>query len=292
MPWGLILSLCGHGAILIWALVSWPVPAPEPDQSTAPVAVRLIAPDELRQAEPEPEPVPELAPPPDISRVAPVLQPVLPDPTPDGAVLIPATRPSPIEQPIRPEAAPQTPPPALPQILTEPPEAPQPVITAEPSPRPAPRPAPPTPSPVTDPTPTPTPTPAQPILSQDAIDAALAEALTETPLPIGPPMSDLEKDRLQIAVSRCWNFGALSTEAARVTITVAMTMTPEGVPEPPTIRMTDFTGGGQAAANQAFQVAYRAIRRCAGAGYPLPPEKYAQWREIEIVFNPERMRLR
>ena len=31
---------------------------------------------------------------------------------------------------------------------------------------------------------------------------------------------------------------------------------------------------------------------CGASGFDLPPEKYAQWREIEMTFNPERMRIR
>ena len=27
-------------------------------------------------------------------------------------------------------------------------------------------------------------------------------------------------------------------------------------------------------------------------GFPLPPEKYDQWREMELVFNPDGMRMR
>jgi hypothetical protein len=41
-----------------------------------------------------------------------------------------------------------------------------------------------------------------------------------------------------------------------------------------------------------FEVARRAIIRCGKGGYPLPPEKYAQWKELELVFDPSGMRLR
>ena len=64
--------------------------------------------------------------------------------------------------------------------------------------------------------------------------------------------------------------------------------TPEG-----DVRMIDYTGGSEAAARQAFEAARRAIIRCEGSdGYGLPPEKYDAWRDIEITFNPEGMRLR
>jgi len=45
-------------------------------------------------------------------------------------------------------------------------------------------------------------------------------------------------------------------------------------------------------ANQAFGAARRAILRCGARGFQLPSDKYAQWRNIEMTFNPERMRNR
>ena len=56
--------------------------------------------------------------------------------------------------------------------------------------------------------------------------------------------------------------------------------------------MIDFTDGSEAAARQAFEAARRAIIRCGASGFPLPAEKYEQWREMELVFNPNGMRLR
>jgi hypothetical protein len=42
----------------------------------------------------------------------------------------------------------------------------------------------------------------------------------------------------------------------------------------------------------AFDAARRAIIRCGAKGFDLPAEKYAQWREVEMTFNPESMRIR
>ncbi|MEM9438259.1 MAG: energy transducer TonB, partial [Pseudomonadota bacterium] len=38
--------------------------------------------------------------------------------------------------------------------------------------------------------------------------------------------------------------------------------------------------------------ARRAIIRCGATGFDLPREKYDQWRQIEMTFNPEEMRTR
>jgi hypothetical protein len=75
-------------------------------------------------------------------------------------------------------------------------------------------------------------------------------------------------------------------------VTVAVSMDQTGLPQAGSIRLLDYSGGSETAARQAFEAARRAILRCAGQGYPLPVEKYEQWREIEMVFRPDGMRLR
>ena len=53
-----------------------------------------------------------------------------------------------------------------------------------------------------------------------------------------------------------------------------------------------YTGGSEAAARSMYELARRAILRCGKNGFPLPPEKYDQWKELELVFDPNGMRLR
>lgn len=135
--------------------------------------------------------------------------------------------------------------------------------------------------------------------TKDAVADALAQALaggTAEPAtvsrPSGPPLTSGEKDALRVAVQKCWNTGALSTEALRTTVVVTVQMNQDGTPETGTIRMVDAHGGSTGSANQAFQAARRAIIRCGARGFDLPPEKYEQWREIEMTFNPEKMRIK
>ncbi len=135
--------------------------------------------------------------------------------------------------------------------------------------------------------------------TQDAVADALAQALaggtaeTTTPSrPSGPPLTSGEKDALRVAVQKCWNTGALSTEALRTTVVVSVQMNQDGTPETGTIRMVDSQGGSSGSASQAFQAARRAIIRCGARGFDLPAEKYEQWREIEMTFNPEKMRIK
>ncbi|NNK78019.1 MAG: energy transducer TonB, partial [Litoreibacter sp.] len=42
----------------------------------------------------------------------------------------------------------------------------------------------------------------------------------------------------------------------------------------------------------AYEAARRALIRCGARGYNLPVDKFAQWQDVEITFNPERMRIK
>jgi hypothetical protein len=132
----------------------------------------------------------------------------------------------------------------------------------------------------------------------DALAEALSGEASDEPAPgtgtapSGPPLTGGEKDALVIAVKACWNVGALSTDALKTIVTVGVSMDQGGMPIQNSIRMIGYEGGDEAAARQAYEAGRRAIIRCAKNGYPLPPEKYSQWQEVEIVFNPEKMRMK
>lgn len=124
---------------------------------------------------------------------------------------------------------------------------------------------------------------------QAALEAALSSAATE--VPTGPPMSSGEKDALRLAVQNCWNVDP-GARWAQTTVTIAMDMTQDGKVVSSSLRMIGSEGGDASTANAAFGAARRAILLCQKDGYPLPPEKYGQWQQIEMTFNPERMRIR
>ncbi|MBS0563218.1 MAG: cell envelope biogenesis protein TolA [Proteobacteria bacterium] len=136
----------------------------------------------------------------------------------------------------------------------------------------------------------------------DAVDSALADALSgaasDTPSPgtgtaaSGPPLTSGEKDAMVVAVKDCWNVGSLSTDALRTIVTIGFSMSQDGKPDPGSIHMVGSEGGTDASAQQAYEAGRRAILRCQHDGYPLPADKYDQWKDIEIVFNPAKMRMR
>ena len=158
------------------------------------------------------------------------------------------------------------------------PERPRPVETAAAAPDPTP-PPPPEPEPAVDPL-------------AAAIASAVAQAVQTSSAPSGPPLSAGAREGFRVAVSTCWNVGSLSTEAQGTTVVVGFDMTPEGRPVDGSLRLISSEGGGSVAAQQAFEAARRAILRCGANGYNLPVESYDDWRQVELVFNPEGMRLR
>lgn len=160
------------------------------------------------------------------------------------------------------------------------------------------RPQRPEPTPASAPIETAAQVPADSPVETASVNDALLEALgaPESPAvsnaPQGPPLTRGETEALRVAVSACWNVGSLSSEALQTTVVVAVSMTSTGKPETNSIRMVSSSGGGATAAKQAFEAGRRAILRCGAKGFDLPAEKYEQWRDIEMTFNPEKMRIK
>ena len=296
-----------------------PEPQPEPLQESTPDVTQtepLPVPDEVVAPEPlapvadveQPLPVPdtEEAKPQDAPRVAPVPA-ETPEPdaevaeTPTPAVSPDAAPDAQVVEEDRPEAAPEA---ATTQIITEAVETTdKPSLAPTSSARPRTKP----PARTAETPEAETPAAAAEAESSsapeedsiaDAVAAALSEAAAEpagtngTVENAGPPMTDGEKDALRVAVQACWNVGSLSSDALLTTVTVAVSVAQDGIPDVASIRMIGFDGGTEASARQAYEAARRAIIRCGAKGFQLPPEKYEQWRNIEMEFNPERMRIK
>ncbi|MFP7675333.1 cell envelope biogenesis protein TolA [Marivita sp. S0852] len=126
-----------------------------------------------------------------------------------------------------------------------------------------------------------------------AIAGALEEALSDaaTGTSEGPPLTAGERDGFRIAVQDCWVVD-VGSQAANVTVTVGFEMDRTGRVVGSTLRMLAAEGGSGTAAETAFQAARRAILRCQGDGYALPADKFDQWKNVEMTFNPESMRIR
>lgn len=304
-----------------------PPPEPAPETPAEPVPVEEILPDTVPVSpDPQPVAVPEPAP-----QVAEEEQPI---PVPESSIK-PKPRPAqritdvPVESPVdtpevadtvTPEVSDQAQPDAEVVETTEPAAAPEesaamvapdatesdaPELAPTASRRPQSRPerqvqAEDAPEPDTQAAETPT---EQTDAEAEAIAAALAEAAatdtasTQTGLPEGPPMTAGEKDGVRVAINSCWNIGSLSSAAQRVKLVMRVEMNEDGTPIAPSITMTSYEGGDDAAAQQAFEAAKRAVvrgvRGCGGKpGYQLDPAKYGEWNVMNLTFDASGMRLR
>ena len=128
--------------------------------------------------------------------------------------------------------------------------------------------------------------------TEDSVAAALAQAQAETPAqPSGPPLTFGETESLRVAVQQCWNVD-VGSQAANVVVTVGMSLDRDGRVVGGTLKLLSAVGGDGRAQNAAFEAARRAVLRCQRGGFNLPIEKYDHWRDIEMTFNPEKMRRR
>ncbi len=259
-------------------------PELEPPSDTA-----LLLPDSAPRPEPRPAdrvaPTPAPPPPPEAETA--------PDPVPPAEA---APEPAPDPEP---DPEPQAPEEATTEIVTE---AEEQDAAPDATPRPRPRPerlaaAPPEPeTPEAPEAPAETapdaPAPAPDDIDRGAVDDMLAEALGGGGTgPGGPPLTGAERDALRVAVQECWVVD-VGSQAANVTVTLAMSMNRDGTVVENSLRLVSAEGGEGRAVDTAYQAARRAVLRCGQGGYDLPPEKYDRWRDIEMTFNPENMRVR
>ena len=118
----------------------------------------------------------------------------------------------------------------------------------------------------------------------------LAEIVDEAqPKASSAPLTGSEKDAFKNQVLTCWSVN-IGSRAANVSVIVSMDMQPDGKVVASSMEMIGFKDGNQSDANVAFQAARRAVLRCQKDGYDLPKDKYEQWRNIELTFDPNEMR--
>jgi len=131
-----------------------------------------------------------------------------------------------------------------------------------------------------------------PIAEQIAKDLAEAEKAAQNngpSVPVGPPLTGGEREGLVLAVQKCWNVPVGLQNADDLAVVIGIELNPDGklAGNP---KLLEPSGTPTGALKQAFEAGRRALIRC--APYDLPKEKYEQWRQIEVVFNPEKMVLR
>jgi len=104
----------------------------------------------------------------------------------------------------------------------------------------------------------------------------------------GAAMTQSEIAALQARLYRCWNPPIAVREAGALVVEVRIVLLPDGsLASPPTI-----VGVAQASdplAQVAAESAIRAVVQCAPFGDILRPETYAEWGQIDFIFDPRQM---
>lgn len=309
MRTGLIVSVIGHAAVLLWGLVSLPSPSTLDISNLEAVPIDFIPIDELTQlnlgvttAEAREEEVVPDPPAPVVAEIPPE-PPLFLEPEPLPPVPEPEPEPLPQPEPVlsEPEPLPEPPEPA-PEPLPEP----EPVVAPEPEPPPEEEvaaPEPPKPAPVPRPRPKPPQTQVAKAETDSTFDTDQISALLDKSEPTGaseasetPPtlgsatgsiterMTQNELDALRSRLASCWNIQLAPPDLAELRVRVKMFLNPDGsllqAPQVLEVGSSEF-------ARTAAESAIRAVRRC--APYDLPAEKYDSWREINVTFDPREM---
>jgi len=100
-------------------------------------------------------------------------------------------------------------------------------------------------------------------------------------------MTTQEIARFQQEVAACWR----PSEQGPV-LTLAFSLDRNSQPITSSVRVVKHEAADKEAVELAFNSAKQAVLRCGRDGYTLPVEKYDQWRDIELTFDPERTTLR
>ena len=104
------------------------------------------------------------------------------------------------------------------------------------------------------------------------------------------PMTMSEIDAIRYQIQQCWSIPAGARDAENLVVRIKVFLNSDGsLSKPPEI-VGGGSGGG--ASDPFFRTAAESARRAVLKCSPLknlPPDKYAQWREITLTFNPRDM---
>ncbi|MTH98059.1 TonB C-terminal domain-containing protein [Roseibium sp. RKSG952] len=312
---GLIASLTGHAAVLLWGLVALPGPESFSVPQVESLPVELVPVEEITQlrlgerdaeirdvaaleSTDEPQPTQEEAEqtPAEVNTAQPT--PPVPSPAPAPAPP-PEAAPAPVAE-LEPAPEPEPAPAPEPQAEAEPAPEPEPVVEPQPEPEPAPQPVVANVVPRTKPAPpVRTQQPQQEDFRPNQIAALLnkvepsggATAQSNNPASLGSRqgrenirMTLSELDALRAQVQQCWSppVGAVGAQDLRVSVRFNLDRNGQ-VSGSPEVMNTNSNPAFRAAASSAV----RAVMRC--APYSLPIAKYEAWQEVIINFDPREM---
>ena len=129
---------------------------------------------------------------------------------------------------------------------------------------------------------------ARPVLWAMLGMAILAGPLrADTPAVPQPVPADLVwPTGFRAAVAKCWNLDSLSKAARQGEVTLRVEFDRQGLPDADLMQIVGPSDTPDAARDELFASARRALMRCAGDGYDLPADRYALWKVMELTFSP------
>lgn len=265
-----LFSVAAHSAVVVLALVTFPSPEELPSVQTRALPVELITIDEmtnLKRQEKVEKPLP------------PVEEPEPPKVVEQPAVETPAPRPAP-------PPPPQQEPEPIPDKTVEKKDPPKPVEKKVEKPAP----------PKKEPERKFDPNQIAALLNKAPEAASKPQPSPKVEEDFDAPRTDdpamrltlSELDAFKVQMRRCWNVNAGAPNAEQLVVRIKVYLNQDGsLARPPELadRTKLITGGAyyQAAADSAL----RAIRLC--APFEMPAEKYTNWREIDLRFDPREM---
>jgi len=285
------------GVVLLAYMHLWDILFPPPPVEETPIAVQLvnIAP-ETRATQPNPNPKPAEKPEekPVEAPKEPPKKPVQkedpppsPPPAPAPAPTVAQSEPTPTPPAPQPKPEPPTPPPPPPPPAPSP--KPEPPKVEPPKPEPPPRkPAPPDDKsfdaflknlakrPEAQPTQTPT---------KAAPQQQAARPSAQPAAPLGPKLTTSEIDVVKQQIEQCWNPPSGAKQSHDLIVVISATVGPDGRVISAQIVSTERMGDPFYRA--AAESARRAVLNPSCSPLKLPPEKYEQWKDLTLTFNPK-----
>ena len=102
------------------------------------------------------------------------------------------------------------------------------------------------------------------------------------------PLAISEIDLVRQQIRECWNLSAGAREAENLSIEIAMAMNPDG-----TVRQARILDQSRLRGDPFFRAAaesaLRAVLNPRCNPLKLPPEKYQQWQNMILIFDPRDM---
>ena len=105
----------------------------------------------------------------------------------------------------------------------------------------------------------------------------------------GPPLSQSEREGLIFKVQQCWNVPIAIQNARDLKVTLRVSLEKDGHLSSSPV-LIEPVNSGLVGVQHAYEAGRRALIRC--QPFKLPVEKYETWKEIDIVFNPQKMVLK